>query len=74
MLDFLEPHIWMTTYNGGEFYKELGYDFDLFDYTRYRNLSLHGKRNYDQRKNHWQLKDLSFNRPLGLNNFSLHID
>ena len=29
MLDFLEPHIWMTSYTEAEFYKEVGYDFDL---------------------------------------------
>ena len=54
MLDFLEPHIWMTSYNEAEFYKEVGYDFALFDYTSYRNLALHGKRVYEERKDYWQ--------------------
>ena len=54
MLDFLEPHIWMTSYNGAEYYKEVGYNFDLFDYNSYRNLALHGKRVYAERKEYWQ--------------------
>ena len=33
MLDFLEPHIWMTSFNNGEFYQEVGYNFSLFDNT-----------------------------------------
>jgi len=54
MLDFLEPHIWMTSFNGAEFYREVGYDFDLFTYDSYRNLALHGERVYQERKEHWQ--------------------
>jgi len=54
MLDFLEPHIWMTSFNGAEFYKEVGYDFDEFEYTSYRNLALKGKRVYNERKDYWQ--------------------
>lgn len=54
MLDFLEPHIWMTSFNGGEFYKEVGYTFDLFDYSSYRNLALHGKRVYHEREDYWK--------------------
>ena len=59
MLDFLEPHIWMTSYNGGEFYKEAGYNYERFDYTGYRNMALNGKRIYEERKDYWQkgLKD-----------------
>lgn len=54
MLDFLEPHIWMTSYNGGEFYKEVGYNYERFDYTGYRNMALNGKRIYEERKEYWQ--------------------
>jgi hypothetical protein len=54
MLDFLEPHIWMTSYNSGEFYREVGYNYDLFDNTSYRNLALHGERVYRERKHYWQ--------------------
>jgi hypothetical protein len=54
MLDFLEPHIWMTSYNGGEFYSKAGYHYERFDYTGYRNMALNGKRIYEERKDYWQ--------------------
>ena len=54
MLDFLEPHIWMASFNGQEFYKEVGYDYPRFDYSGYRNMALHGKRVYDEKKAYWQ--------------------
>jgi len=54
MLDFLEPHIWMTSYNDGEFYNEVGYDFDLFETTSYRNLASKGEGIYYERKKYWQ--------------------
>jgi hypothetical protein len=54
MLDFLEPHIWMTSYNGGEFYSKVGYNFERFDYKGYRNMALHGERIYRERKEYWQ--------------------
>ena len=54
MLDFLEPHIWMTSYNGGEFYQKVGYNYERFDYTGYRNMALHGKRIYEEQKEYWQ--------------------
>ncbi len=54
MLDFLEPHIWMTSFNNGEFYQEVGYNFSLFDNTSYRNLVLNGEKSYDARKEYWQ--------------------
>jgi hypothetical protein len=54
MLDFLEPHIWMSGSNGDEYYREVGYRYDLFDGTSYRNLALNGKRVYEERKAYWQ--------------------
>ena len=54
MLDFLEPHIWMSSYNGGEYYREVGYNFERFDYGGFRNMALHGKRIYEERKEYWQ--------------------
>ncbi|MGW8315875.1 MAG: cellulase-like family protein [Bacteroidales bacterium] len=54
MLDFLEPHIWMSGSNGDEYYREVGYAYDLFDGTSYRNLALNGKRVYESRKAYWQ--------------------
>ena len=54
MLDFLEPHIWMSGSNGDEYYREVGYQYDLFDGTSYHNLALNGKRVYEERKDYWQ--------------------
>ncbi len=53
MLDFLEPHIWMTSYNGSEFYEETGYVFDNFSPEGYKNLAFNGKRVYDAKKDYW---------------------
>jgi len=54
MLDFLEPHIWMSASNGDEFYREVGYGYDTFDGTGYRNLALNGERIYRERSGYWQ--------------------
>lgn len=54
MLDFLEPHIWMSGYNGDEYYREVGYSYDRFEGTSYRNLALNGKRVYEQKRDYWQ--------------------
>lgn len=53
MLDFLEPHIWMTSYNDSEFYRETGYVFDNFSPEGYKNLALNGSRVYNERKEYW---------------------
>jgi hypothetical protein len=54
MLDFLEPHIWMVSGNGGEFYREVGYAYDRFDNTGYTNLQKNGERVYREREDHWR--------------------
>jgi hypothetical protein len=54
MLDFLEPHIWMSGYNGDEFYKKVGYNYERFDYGGYRNMALHGREVYEAQKEYWQ--------------------
>ena len=54
MLDFLEPHIWMSASNGDEYYREVGYSYDRFELESYRNLALKGKVVYEDRKTHWQ--------------------
>ncbi|MEN1784512.1 MAG: cellulase-like family protein [Bacteroidota bacterium] len=56
MLDFLEPHVWMVNGNGGEFYKEVGYQYERFTYKGYDNLALKGEKLYRQKENYW--KDL----------------
>lgn len=53
MLDFLEPHIWMTSFNNGEFYNLTGYGYERYEYSGYRNLALKGRETYYQRKDHW---------------------
>ena len=54
MLDFLEPHIWMVSGNGGEFYREVGYAYDRFDNTGYANLQKNGERVYREREEYWR--------------------
>jgi hypothetical protein len=54
MLDFLEQHIWMSGCHGDEYYREVGYAYDRFEGTSYRNLALNGKRVYEERKAYWQ--------------------
>jgi hypothetical protein len=54
MLDFLEPHIWMTSFNGGEFYKEVGYGYERYDFSGYRNLALNAETAYIKRKQYWK--------------------
>ncbi len=53
MLDMLEHHIWMTSFNGGEFYREVGYNYERFDYTGYRNMALNGQKAYAERREYW---------------------
>ena len=43
-LDFLEPHIWMTS--GCDYYKKVGYYSDRFDDKGYTNLALYGEQEY----------------------------
>ncbi|TPN86841.1 cellulase-like family protein [Aquimarina algicola] len=59
MLDFLEPHIWMVNGNGGEFYKEVGYQYERFTYEGYDNLALKGEKLYRQKENYWKDQLLS---------------
>lgn len=54
MLDFLEPHIWMVSGNGGEFYREVGYAYDRFENTGYANLQMNGERVYREREEYWR--------------------
>lgn len=52
MLDFLEPHLWMTHFS--DFYKIVGYNYERFDNKGYDNLALKGKDTYLARREHWQ--------------------
>lgn len=51
MLDLLEPHIWMAQF--GDFYKQVGYKYDLFETTSYDNLVQNGERIYQSDPEHW---------------------
>jgi hypothetical protein len=52
--DLLDPHVWMTQENGGEFYKITGYNYERFDAKGYTNLSLKAEDTYRARPEYWQ--------------------
>lgn len=52
MLDFLEPHLWMTSLT--DFYQRVGYHYERFDTKGYENLVRNGERLYREQPEHWQ--------------------
>jgi hypothetical protein len=52
--DLLDPHVWMTQENNGEFYKLVGYGYERFDPKGYTNLSLKAETTYRARPQYWQ--------------------
>jgi hypothetical protein len=52
--DLLDPHIWMTQENNGEFYRLTGYAYERFDNRGYTNLSLKAEDVYGARPHYWQ--------------------
>jgi hypothetical protein len=52
--DLLDPHVWMTQENDGEFYKLVGYAYERFDPKGYTNLSLNAETTYRARPQYWQ--------------------
>ena len=52
--DLLDPHIWMTQQNNGEFYKLTGYAYERFDNKGYANLNLKADDTYRARPRYWQ--------------------
>jgi len=52
MLDFLELHLWMTTFS--DFYKKVGYAWERFDQKGYDNVALNAERIYRENPKHWQ--------------------
>jgi hypothetical protein len=50
-LDFLEPHIWMA--QAGDYYEKVGYHYERFDSTGYRNLQLNAEKVYRADEAHW---------------------
>ncbi|MGA2649705.1 MAG: cellulase-like family protein [Terracidiphilus sp.] len=53
-LDLLDPHIWMSQENNGEFYNLVGYHYERFDSKGYTNLSLNAEPTYRARPAYWQ--------------------
>jgi hypothetical protein len=49
--DLLELHIWIA--NCTDFYKEVGYDFEFFGNTKYKELQLNGERVYRSKEQFW---------------------
>lgn len=52
--DLFEHHMWMAKENNGEFYNLVGYAYERFDPTGYRNVSLKAESTYRQRPEYWQ--------------------
>ena len=50
-LDFMEPHIWMPTVSG--FYKKIGYNYERFDDSGYKNLVKNGEKEYLSNKEYY---------------------
>ncbi|WP_395344853.1 cellulase-like family protein [Ningiella sp. W23] len=52
-VDFADPHIWMAQYNRGEFYKQIGYNYDRFNEDSYNNMAQNARRMYLEKKDYW---------------------
>ncbi len=51
-LDFLEPHLWMTSFS--DFYKQVGYNYERFDSKGYDNIALKAKALYETKPDYWK--------------------
>lgn len=52
MLDFMELHLWMTTFS--DFYKVVGYGYERFSPVGYNNLQKNAERTYRSNPAKWQ--------------------
>jgi hypothetical protein len=50
--DLLEPHLWMVM--GGDFYQQVGYNFERFDSKGYDNVVLKAEKLYRDNPDHWK--------------------
>jgi hypothetical protein len=50
ILDFLELHIWMAA---GDFYKQVGYNYERFDPAGYEKIAANAEKIYRQNPEHW---------------------
>ncbi|MCO4253267.1 cellulase-like family protein [Pseudarthrobacter raffinosi] len=51
--DVLEPHIWMSHPETGDFHKRVGYNFERFDPIGFDNVVANARREYESNKAHW---------------------
>lgn len=51
--DFIEAHLWMASGNTGDFYKRVGYAYELFDPKGFENLARYGEAVYRADPEHW---------------------
>lgn len=50
-MDFMEPHIWMSS---GEFYNEIGYNYERFDPVGYKNVQQYAEKLYREKPEYWK--------------------
>lgn len=50
-MDFIEPHIWMSS---GEFYEKVGYHYELFDPIGYDNVQKYAQKIYHENPEYWK--------------------
>lgn len=51
--DLMEHHVWMAQINGGEYYNEVGYNYDRFAPDSYKNLVANHQNVYHKRTEYW---------------------
>ena len=51
--DAIEHHLWMAGENDDEYNKRVGYNYETFSDTGYRNLQLHGAQLYAEKPAYW---------------------
>ena len=51
--DLFEQHVWMVQQNGGEFYREVGYNYERFDPKGYTAMSLKAEAAFRARPAYW---------------------
>jgi hypothetical protein len=52
--DYFEPHLWMVQANDGEFYREVGYNYDRYSFDSYQAFVRHAEPLYRSKPGYWQ--------------------
>ena len=52
-LDLLEPHLWMATAKGSDYFQTVGYEYARFESSSFDNLVANGRRVYEEKMDHW---------------------